>query len=70
MCPYYRCFQAFMAHFAKLSLQLGLSLFHSQLIQPPTPPPQHHNHQYEFNSAPMEQYPQSKIHLSLSLGPN
>ena len=32
--------------------------------------PQHHNHQDEFNLAPMEQYPQSKTHLSLSIGPN
>ena len=63
-----------MGHFAKLRLKpqlpVGAESVSSQLIQPLIPPTQCDNHQDEFNLAPIEQYSQSKTHLSLSIGPN
>ena len=62
-----------MGHFANLSLKPQLPVgaeFVSFLAYSANDPPQQHNHQDEFNLAPMEQYPQSKTHLSLSIGPN
>ena len=62
-----------MGHFPKLSLkpELQLQLWAELVLslsypatQAPVPQPD------EFNLPPIEQYPQSKICLSLSIGPN